>query len=56
MEGLEAFTNLTWLPARRRHTVAHYANMTFEELRQREGLRMKRIRDLIQMFMVASQG
>jgi len=56
IEGLEAFTGMTWLPARRRHTVAHYANMTFQELRQREDLRMKRIRDLIQMFAIAAQG
>lgn len=55
IEGLEAFTSLTWLPARRRHTVSHYANMTFEELRRREGLRIKRIRDLIQMFAIAAQ-
>jgi AIPR protein len=56
MEGLETFSGINWLPARRRHTVAHYAAMTFEELRQGEGLKMKRIRELIQMFAIASQG
>ncbi len=56
MEGMEAFSGMTWLPSRRRHTVAHYAAMTFEDLRQREGLKMRRIRELIQMFAIAAQG
>jgi hypothetical protein len=56
IEGLETFTNMTWLPAKRRHTVSHYANLTFEELREREGLRINRIKDLIQMFAIASNG
>lgn len=56
IEGLEKFTNMVWLPSKRRHTVAHYANLTFEELRQPEGLRMNRIKDLIQMFAIAANG
>jgi hypothetical protein len=56
IEGLEAFTNINWLPTKRRHTVSYYSNLTFEELRQREGLKIKRIKDLIQMFSIASNG
>lgn len=56
LEGLEAYTGKQWVRSRRRDTVSSYSVLTWEQLRQRPGLGLKKIRDLVQMFAVAAQG
>jgi len=55
IEGLEAYTQRTWIAKRRRDTVSKYASMTWDELKQQRGLGTKRVRDLIEMFEIASK-
>lgn len=56
MEVLEAFTGREWVRTRRRDMVSSYAVLTWEQLRQRPGLGLKRIRALVEMFAIAAQG
>jgi hypothetical protein len=56
MEGLEAYTGREWVRTRRRDMVFSYAVLTWEQLRQRPGLGLKKIRALVEMFAIAAQG
>ncbi len=56
IEGLEAFTGREWVRTRRRDMVSSYAVLTWEQLRQRPGLGLKKIRALVEMFAIAAQG
>jgi hypothetical protein len=53
IEGLEAYTGKVWVPARRRDTVASYAVLTWEQLRMKPGLGLKKLRLLVEMFAAA---
>ena len=53
IEVLETFTGKTWVPAKRRDTVASYAVLNWEMLRMKPGLGLKRLRLLVEMFAVA---
>jgi hypothetical protein len=56
LEGLEAYTGREWVRSRRRDMVSSYAVLTWEQLRQRPGLGLKKIRALVEMFAIAAQG
>jgi len=56
IEGLEAYTRREWVRSRRRDTVSSYAALTWQQLRQRPGLGLRRIRALVEMFAIAAQG
>ena len=56
IEGLEASTGRQWIRSRRRDLVSSYAVLTWEQLRLRPGLGLKRIRSLVEMFAIAAQG
>ncbi len=53
VEGLEAYTGKTWVPSKRRDTVASYAVLTWKQLRMKPGLGVKKIRALVEMFAAA---
>ena len=55
LEGLEAFTNKQWVRTRRRDAVSSYAVLTWDQLRARPGLGLKKIRDLVEMLGIAAQ-
>jgi hypothetical protein len=55
VEGLEAYTSREWVRTRRRDPVSSYAALTWKQLRQRPGLGLKKIRDLVEMFAIAAQ-
>ena len=50
IEGLEAFTGKVWVSSKRRDLVASYATMTWEQLRMKPGLGLKKLRILVEMF------
>ncbi|MCX6928265.1 MAG: AIPR family protein [Verrucomicrobia bacterium] len=56
VEGLEADTGREWIRTRRRDMISSYAVMTWDQLRQRPGLGLKKIRALVEMFAIAAQG
>jgi hypothetical protein len=56
IEGLEAYTGKEWIRTKRRDLVCLYAVLTWEQLRQRPGLGLKKIRLLVEMFAIAAQG
>ena len=56
IEGLEAYTGREWIRTRRRDMISSYAVMTWDQLRQRPGLGLKKIRALVEMFAIAAQG
>jgi len=56
IEGLEASTGREWVRSRGRDLVSSYAVLSWEELRQRRGLGLKKIRALVEMFAIAAQG
>ncbi len=53
IEGLQAYTGKVWVPARLRDTVASYAVLTWEQLRMKPGLGLKKLRLLVEMFAAA---
>ena len=55
IEGLEAYTGREWVRTRRRDPVSSYAVLTWEQLRQRPGLGLKKMRSLVEMFAIAAQ-
>lgn len=55
MEGLEAYTGKEWLRTRRRDPVSSYAVLTWEQLRLRPGLGLKKLRTLVEMLAIAVQ-
>lgn len=55
IEGLEAYTGRSWVRSRRRDPVSSYAVLTWEQLRQRPGLGLKKIRALVEMLAIAAQ-
>ncbi|HSV98700.1 MAG TPA: AIPR family protein [Sedimentisphaerales bacterium] len=56
IEDLEACTGKQWVRSRRYNHVSSYAVLTWEQLRKRRGLGMKKIRNLVEMFAIAAQG
>lgn len=56
LEGLEAYTGREWVRTRRRDLVSSYAVLTWEQLRLRPGLGLRKIRALVEMFAIAAQG
>ncbi len=52
METLEAVTGKQWVRSRRHDTVWSYAVLTWDQLRQKRGLGLKKIRGLIEMFAI----
>ena len=56
IEGLEAYTSREWIRNRRRDPVSLYAVLSWEQLRLRPGLGLKKIRALVEMFAIAAQG
>jgi len=55
IEGLEAYTGKEWVRTRRRDPIASYAVMTWNQLRQRPNLGLRRIRALVEMLAIAAQ-
>ncbi|MEJ5277456.1 MAG: AIPR family protein [Thermogemmata sp.] len=55
MEELETHTGRDWVHSRRRDIVSSYAAMTWEQLRHRPGLGLKKLRALVEMFDIAAQ-
>src|ERR1035437_2291673 len=55
IEGLEAYTGKEWIRTRRRDPVSSYAVLTWEQLRMKPGLGLKKIRGLLEMFAIAAQ-
>ncbi|HEX3857061.1 MAG TPA: AIPR family protein [Verrucomicrobiae bacterium] len=53
IEGLEAYTGKVWVPSKRRDLVASYAVLTWDQLRMRPGLGLKKLRSLVEMFAAA---
>ena len=53
LEALEAYTGKSWVRNRRGDTVSSYAVQTWEQLRMRPGLGLKRLRVLVEMFAAA---
>ncbi|MBI4324662.1 MAG: AIPR family protein [Chloroflexi bacterium] len=56
IEGLEAYTGKEWVRTRRNDPISSYAVLTWEQLRQRPGLGLKKIRALVEMLAIAAQG
>jgi hypothetical protein len=56
IEDLEALSGKQWVRSRRCDSVSSYAVLTWEQLCQRRGLGMKKIRNLVEMFAIAAQG
>jgi len=55
MEELEAYTGKEWVRTRRRDPVSLYALLTWEQLRQRPGLGLRKIRALLEMLEIAAE-
>jgi len=55
MEGIEAYTGKEWVRTRRRDPVSSYAVLTWEQLRLRPGLGLKKLRALVEMLAIAAQ-
>lgn len=55
IEGLEAYTGKEWVRTRRRDPVSSYAVLTWEQLRLRPGLGLKKLRALVEMLAIAAQ-
>jgi len=55
MEGVEAYTNREWVRTRRRDLVSSYAVLTWQQLRLRPGLGLKKLRALVEMLAIAAQ-
>lgn len=55
LEGLEAYTGKEWIRTKRRDPVSQYAVLTWEQLRRRPGLGLKKIRTLVEMFAIAAE-
>ncbi len=53
IEVLETYTGKTWVPAKRRDSVASYAGLGWEKLRMKPGLGLKKLRLLVEMFAAA---
>ncbi|HNT14181.1 MAG TPA: AIPR family protein [Verrucomicrobiota bacterium] len=53
IEGMEAYTGKMWVASKRRDTVASYAALTWDQLRMRPGLGLKKLRALVEMFAAA---
>jgi hypothetical protein len=53
IEGLEAYTGKVWIPSKRRDLVAGYAALSWDQLRRRPGLGLKKLRALVEMFAAA---
>lgn len=53
IEGMEAYTGKVWVVSKRRDTVASYAALTWDQLRMRPGLGLKKLRALVEMFAAA---
>jgi len=55
LEGLEAHTGKEWIRAKRRDLVSHYASLSWDQLRRRPGLGLKKIRTMVEMFAIAAE-
>jgi hypothetical protein len=55
IEGLEAHTSKEWVRSRRRDPVASYAALSWDQLRKRPGLGLRKLRTLVEMFAIAAQ-
>lgn len=55
IEGLEACTGKKWVGSRRRELVSSYARLTWEQLRMLPGLGLKKLRALVEMFLIAAE-
>jgi len=55
VEALEAYTGKEWVRTRRRDPVSSYAVLTWEQLRSRPALGLKKIRALVEMMAIAAQ-
>jgi hypothetical protein len=53
IEGMEAYTGKVWVASKRRDTVISYAAQTWDQLRMRPGLGLKKLRALVEMFAAA---
>ncbi len=53
---LEIRTGCEWVRNRRRELVSSYAVLTWDQLRLRSGLGLRKIRALVEMFAIAAQG
>lgn len=56
IEGLEAYTGKEWVRGRRRDLVSSYAVLTWDQLRLRPGLGLRKFRGLVEMFLIAADG
>lgn len=55
IEGLEAYTGKEWVRTRRRDPISSYAVLTWDQLRQRPGLGLVKIRGLLEMLAIATE-
>jgi hypothetical protein len=55
IEGWEAYTGKDWIRTRRNAPISQCAVLTWEQLRLRPGLGLKKIRALVEMFAIAAQ-
>ena len=55
IEGLEAYTGKEWVRTRRRDAVSSYAVLSWDQLRQRPGLGLNKIRSLIEILTIAAE-
>ncbi|MFQ3671380.1 MAG: AIPR family protein [Verrucomicrobiia bacterium] len=55
MEELEMYTGCEWVRMRRRDSVSHYAGMDWEKLLSQPGLGRRKVRELVEMLVIASQ-
>jgi hypothetical protein len=55
MEGIEAYTGKEWVRTRRRDPVSSYAVLTWEQLRLRPGLGLRKLQTLVEMLAIATQ-
>ena len=53
IEGLEAYTGRIWVPKYRRESVAAFAALNWAILRDKQGLGLKKLRSLVEMFAIA---
>jgi hypothetical protein len=55
IEGLEAYTGREWIRTRRGDPVSSYAVLSWDQLRQRPGLGLRKIRALVEMLAIAAE-
>jgi hypothetical protein len=54
--GLEALTGKNWMPSRRRELVSSYAECSWDKLRSKQGIGLKKSRGLVEIFSAAAAG